>query len=440
MALCGCGYLYKWFSGAIVAGLCCGCGGPGPLRKAHVSAEAYSAQESAQSVVGRALRASSPERTISLCTRAISLDSMCAPAYIVRGAAWARINVAVDAAKDFGRAYAIDSAYARSWFDLLRISLPSAGDGAARHGFPAIISGTSAVRINIAEPQAPERIHPPVSGRDIAADSAEGLVSMGEKLAVLFIERGIASGHGNGQSPEISAAAGPGACPKAGTHAAFDGSLELSIDQSSAGKNLSANHDDRGKGTAAPARQEMRNAENAAPAPIPTRTAQLEGHAQTVPQGGTHAGPALSSESRPASGTAQTPSPSEPPPDTCARAPSGTTAYHLCTAQRLYRAAEYNAAIDELTRAIKLDRKLTEAYLLRSKAFGALSRFDLAYKDFKKAKKLSPENPLVHFTGAWIYHCMDKKVNEIECLRKALSCGYDKPETVRFRLEMLGVK
>ena len=67
-----------------------------------------------------------------------------------------------------------------------------------------------------------------------------------------------------------------------------------------------------------------------------------------------------------------------------------------------FRNKDYQGAIKELTKAIKIDPECTDAYLERGNIKMAIDDYDDAIKDFTKIIELDPGNSIAYFSRGMI--------------------------------------
>ncbi len=362
--------------------------------------------ERAQEALAKALRAQSPERTIGLCSQAIALDSLCAACYYVRSIAWARVQQNEDAAEDLARAMALDSSYG---------------------------SVTLATIERLAKQKRITRTdtHRPALWNADREKKLLGSDSTGVK---------------NDKS-DVRANK---------SRYALNADTATIVDTSSSGKTISLNRM-RTKTDALSATETVRFPIDAAnemnaQGEDGAVDADLRHSATTLTNGLPQSKPAPEMAAENPTGTsreATAPAASEKK-DRGAHAPDSLHvciarvkqnpddgSAHLCVARQRYARHEFKKAVASAARAIKCDRRLSEAFIVRAKARGARGRYRKALRDINLAIAANTHDSNRYMVKAWIMHCLGRYDKELQSLRLALREGYRYPEYIQKKIQAL---
>lgn len=110
---------------------------------------------------------------------------------------------------------------------------------------------------------------------------------------------------------------------------------------------------------------------------------------------------------------------------------------HLCVGRAYYKKKDYEQARAFLTRALDLNNRLVEAYILRAKAVGARGHYRKALRDINRALGITPDHAAAYAARAWVHHCLGRSRKELADLRRALSLEYEKPDFLRVRIRLI---
>ena len=81
---------------------------------------------------------------------------------------------------------------------------------------------------------------------------------------------------------------------------------------------------------------------------------------------------------------------------------------------------DFNSAIINYTKAIKLDSKYAVAYNNRGNAYNALKKYEEAITDYTKAIELDPKNAVAYYNRGNAYYALKKHEEALVDLTKAI--------------------
>ena len=97
---------------------------------------------------------------------------------------------------------------------------------------------------------------------------------------------------------------------------------------------------------------------------------------------------------------------------------------------------QFQAAIDDFSKALSVDTTATDALYNRAAAYAQLGRLDLAIEDYNRLLKIAPNDPDTLFNRAWLYSIQGKYDAASDDLTKVLMV---KPDDVETRLRRAGI-
>ena len=102
-------------------------------------------------------------------------------------------------------------------------------------------------------------------------------------------------------------------------------------------------------------------------------------------------------------------------------------------AMRALEAQNFEKAIADLTKAIAINPKKADYYVLRGLAYRDSGQLPKAIADFTSALPLDPNNPTIHFARGTAYFMNDEYKNAVADLTRAIALNPNEPAYYRWR-------
>lgn len=105
--------------------------------------------------------------------------------------------------------------------------------------------------------------------------------------------------------------------------------------------------------------------------------------------------------------------------------------YYGNLSMALYNLEDYRESIDSALRAIAIDRRQPEAYMMAGMCYNALSQHDEALRQFENALKIAPNEPRVLANYGSQLLALDRDLEAVDLLKRATKLAPTNPHVHR---------